>query len=317
MNKEIVFYINKSEITAGSRGASLGPEAMVTAARKRGSTIFSNIETKELDHCNSLLDRPTEYQFAKRIDGLLKVYQLLNDDISKVLSQNKFPLILAADHGSAGGTIAGIRSAHPNKRLGVVWIDAHADIHTPFTTPTGNLHGMPLATALNQDNLESQVNEVNEETIKLWNELKSVGDIKPKIYPHDLVYIGVRDTEEQEDAIMSRLNIKNFTVEKVRQEGVTSVMSQINEKLADCDIIYVSFDVDSMDPDLTSYGTGTPVKNGLTPQEAQQILVHLMENPKTICLEIVEVNPCLDNKLNKMAEVAFELLEAIVTTSHK
>jgi arginase len=317
MNKEIVFYINKSEITAGSRGASLGPEAIITAARKRGSTIFSNIETKELDHCNSLLDRPTEYQFAKRIDGLLKVYQLLNDDISKILSQNKFPLILAADHGSAGGTIAGIRSAHPNKRLGVVWIDAHADIHTPFTTPTGNLHGMPLATALDQDNLESKVNEVPEPTIRLWDQLKSVGNIKPKIYSNDLVYIGVRDTEEQEDSIMSRLNIKNFTIEEVRQLGVDAVMKQINEKLSDCDIIYASFDVDSMDPDLTSYGTGTPVKNGLTPHEAQQILVDLIDNPKTVCLEIVEVNPCLDDKINKMAEVAFDLLEVIFDTTQK
>lgn len=317
MNKEIEFYINKSEITAGSRGASLGPEAIIAAARKKESTIFSSIRINTLTDCNELLDQPTKFQFAKRIDGLLRVYQNLNDDISSLLLTGKFPLVLAADHGSAGGTIAGIASAFPNKKLGVVWIDAHADIHTPLTTPTGNIHGMPLATALNEDNIPSKVNQVPEETMKLWNQLKSVGNIAPKISPNELVYIAVRDTEEQEDAIMSRLNIKNFTVEEVRQQGVTAVMRQINEKLAGCDIIYASFDVDSMDPDLTSYGTGTPVRNGLTPAEAKEILVNLMENPKTVCLEMVEVNPCLDNKMNTMAEVALELLEAIVAAAKK
>lgn len=317
MTKEIVFYFNKSEITAGSRGASLGPEAIMAAARKKGSTIFSSIKIHELAHCNELLDQPTKFQFAKRIDGLIKVYQRLNDDISSLLLADKFPVILAADHGSAGGTIAGIASAFPHKRLGVVWIDAHADIHTPLTTPTGNIHGMPLATALNEDNIPSKVNEVPEETMQFWNQLKLVGNIAPKISPTDLVYIAVRDTEVQEDAIMSRLHIKNFTVEEVRQQGVTSIMSQINEKLADCDLIYASFDVDSMDPDLTSHGTGTPVKNGLTPIEAKEILVNLMTNPKIVCLEMVEVNPCLDNKMNTMAEIALELLETIVDASIK
>lgn len=314
MNKEIVFLINKSEITAGSRGASLGPEAIITAARKKGSTVFSTTKIKKLKHCNALLDHPTQFQFAKRIDGLLEVYQELNNEVATLLTNNTFPLVLAADHGSAGGTIAGIKTAFPNKRLGVVWIDAHADIHTPYTTPTGNIHGMPLATALNVDNIECQVNQVPAETIALWDQLKNIGAIAPKILAQDIVYIAVRDTEAQEDAIMQRLDIKNFHVDEVRQNGVAAIMNQINQKLADCDIFYVSFDVDSMDPDLTSYGTGTPVKNGLTPNEAREILVTLAQNPKTVCLEIVEVNPCLDNKINTMAEVTLDLLESITTT---
>ena len=314
MNKEIVFLINKSEITAGSRGASLGPEAIMTAARKKESTIFSETKVKKLKCVNELLDYPTKFQFAKRIDGLLKVYEELNNEVAELLTDKKFPLVLAADHGSAGGTIAGIKTAFPNKRLGVIWIDAHADIHTPYTTPTGNIHGMPLATALNIDNLESKVNEVPEATVALWNQLKNTGGIAPKITHEDLVYIGVRDTEEQEDAIMHRLNIKNYKVEEVREKGVAAIMNQIDQKLAHCDLIYVSFDVDSMDPDLTSYGTGTPVKNGLTPEEAKQILVNLSQNPKTVCLELVEVNPCLDNKINTMAEVALDLLESIIKT---
>jgi arginase len=311
MERNVVFLINKSEITAGTRGASLGPDAVITAARKNGSFIFGENPVEKLVNVNELLDKPTTHKYAKRIDGLANVYSALHAKIASLLTTNKFPFVLAADHGSAGGTIAGIKAAFPNKRLGVVWIDAHADIHTPFTTPSGNMHGMPLATALNVDNLECKTNEVPDDTLSLWNQLKQIGGITPKINPSDLVYIGVRDTEEQEDAILERLDIKNFEVAEVRSKGVAAVMLAIDEKLEACDAIYVSFDVDSMDPDLTSHGTGTPVKNGLTPEEAKEILLHLAKNDKTVCIEVVEVNPCLDEKENRMAEVTLDIVEAI------
>lgn len=314
MHRNIVFLLNKSEITAGSPGASLGPEAIITAARKKESHIFSENEIQKVAHVNHLLDLPTKFKFAKRIDGLITVYQEIYNKVSTLLKNKAFPLIIAADHGSAGGTIAGIKAAFPDKRLGVLWIDAHADIHTPFTTPTGNMHGMPLATALNVDNLECKVNEVPEETISFWNQLKNIGNIAPKILPEDIAYIAVRDTEHQEDCIMESLNIKNFPISEVRQKGVPAIMEEISIKLNACDIIYVSFDVDSMDPDLTSYGTGTPVKNGLSPKEAKEILTSMAQNPKTVCIEIVEVNPCLDDKKNTMAEVALDLIESITKT---
>lgn len=314
MHRNIVFLLNKSEITAGSPGASLGPEAIITAARKRESRIFSENEVHTMENANHLLDLPTKFKFAKRIDGLVSVYQDIYKKVWGLLADKTFPIILAADHGSAGGTIAGIKAAFPDKRLGVLWIDAHADIHTPFTTPTGNMHGMPLATALNVDNLECKVNDVPEETISFWNQLKNIGNIAPKILPEDIVYIAVRDTEHQEDCIMENLNIKNYPIAELRQKGVPAIMDEINRKLNACDIIYVSFDVDSMDPDLTSYGTGTPVKNGLSPQEAKEILTSMAQNPKTVCIEIVEVNPCLDDKINTMAEVALDLIESITKT---
>jgi len=311
MHKNIVFLINKSEITAGSRGASLGPEAIITAARKNGSTIFGENEVRKIENANYLLDHQTKYKFAKRIDGLLPIYQEIHDKVFSLLLKDSFPFLLAADHGSAGGTIAGIKAAFPDKRLGIVWIDAHADIHTPFTTPTGNMHGMPLATALDIDNLNCRINEVSDETILLWNQLKNVGGIAPKILPEDIVYIAVRDTEEQEDCIINELNIRNYSVAELREKGVPVVINEINSRLASCDIIYVSFDVDSMDPDLTSYGTGTPVKGGLSPEEAREILTRMVQNPKTVCMEIVEVNPCLDDKKNTMAEVALSLIESV------
>jgi arginase len=314
MGKDIVFLINKSEITAGTRGASLGPGAVMTAARKNNKTFFGDYPIEEVKEMNHLLDRPTQHQFAKRIDGLEVVFESLNEKVSSILKQNKFPLVIAGDHGSAGGTIAGIKTAYPDKRLGVVWIDAHADMHTPFTTPSGNVHGMPLSTALNEDNLECKSNDVPDETIEIWNRLKQLGGVQPKLLPQDLVFIAVRDTENQENEMMERLNIKNYKVQEVNEKGVTKVLSEINEKLADCDMIYISFDVDSMDPAHTSHGTGTPVDNGLTPEQADEILIHFAANTKSVCIEFVEVNPCLDEKINTMAEVTAELVEKVVNT---
>ena len=108
--KKTVFLINKSEITAGSRGASLGPEAIITAARKKESTIFGTHEVQKIENANHLLDLPTQYQFAKRIDGLLSIYKVINEKVASLLNSGSFPLLLAADHGSAGGTIAGIKT---------------------------------------------------------------------------------------------------------------------------------------------------------------------------------------------------------------
>jgi arginase len=314
MSKNIVFVINKSEITAGTRGASLGPEAIKTAARKKGSAIFQNAQFENIEDKNFLLDSNTNYPFGKRIDGLLSVYNQLNLKIDSVLKQESFPLILAADHGSAGGTISGIKTAYPEKKLGVIWIDAHADIHTPFTTPSGNMHGMPLATSLNIDNKDCQINDVDEETATYWEKLKNIGGINPKINPEDLIYIAVRDTEEQENFIVNKLGIQNISVDFINQFGSNATIEKALEHLKHCDVIYVSFDVDSMDPDLTSLGTGTPVPNGISPEIAKELLVGFTESPKTVCLEIVEVNPCLDEKGNTMAEVTLDILEAVITT---
>ena len=312
MSKNITFLINKSEITAGTRGASLGPEAIMTAARKSGSSLFTGRAIEFLPCVNKFLDTETSFRYAKRIDGVLEIYRTLNSTVSQKLKENQFPVVLAGDHGSAGGTIAGIKSAFPDKRLGIVWIDAHADIHTPYTTPSGNIHGMPLATALGIDNLECKSNDIDEATAALWHQLKNVGGIAPKINPEDIVYVAVRSTEDQEDECIERLKIKKIAVGELRTDGVDKTVGNILDYLAACDIIYVSFDVDSMDPDLTSRGTGTPVENGLSPAEAKQMLIALAANPKTVCLEVVEVNPCLDDKINTMAEVTLDILEAVV-----
>jgi arginase len=307
MTSKIQVILNISEIGAGTRGASLGPQAIISAARKKESDFFDKYRPYILPIFNELLDKPTPYNHAKRIDGMVNVYENIKSEIESTLSKNRFPLVIAGDHCSAGATIAGIKNSFPNKRIGVIWVDAHADLHTPYTTPSGNLHGMPLAAAIGTDNLDCQRNNVDEETANLWNQLKS-----NSISTDDLVFIAVRDTEPEEDYIISEQGIKNYSVGDVRILGVKEVLTQIEIKLKDCDLIYISFDVDSMDPILTSHGTGTPVPNGLSPAEAKEILQGCLSFQKTIAFELVEVNPCLDEKQNKMAEIAFEILEDLI-----
>jgi len=151
----------------------------------------------------------------------------------------------------------------------------------------------------------------------MWNQLKSIGTSAPKLQPEDLVFISLRDTEKPEDNYIKRNNIKNYGVNEVRSKGMEAVSEEIRERMTSCDMVYVSFDVDSMDCILVSKGTGTPVENGLTPDEASYFVNEFASWQKTCCLEIVEINPCLDNKTNRMAEVAYDILSQSAHTIEK
>lgn len=305
----IRLIVNRSEIGAGTRGASLGIDALRVASLNLKSNFFQEHEVHIIKDENEILFNQIKFPEAKRIGGILKVFEHISEEVKNTISNNDFPLILAADHSSAGGTIAGIKKQYPNKRLGAIWIDAHADLHSPYTSPSGNVHGMPLATAIGSDNLDSSVKEVSAEAAELWNQLKNFGGISPKILPQDIVFYGVRDTEKPEDDIIRREGIKNFTVAETREKGIKKVCEEGLMILKDCDIIYISFDVDSMDCDIVSRGTGTPVPNGYTPEEANEIVQTLIQSDKLVCFEMVEINPTLDDKQNLMAEVSFKILE--------
>jgi arginase len=218
--------------------------------------------------------------------------------------------VLAGDHSTAGGTIAGIKNAFPKSKLGVIWIDAHADLHSPYTTPTGNVHGMPLAATLAEDNISNRVNKPDKETIDLWNKLKKVGGVSPKITYKDLVFIGLRDVEPEESSLLKKHKVKVFSTNEVRKNGVEKIARDALAHLNHCNLIYISFDVDSMDSSI-SKGTGTPVRNGITEKEAGSLMVRLLQNEKVCCFEICEVNPTLD-KENLMAEIAFNILQRSV-----
>jgi arginase len=231
-----------------------------------------------------------------------------------VYKSGKLPIVIAGDHSSAGGTISGIKKTYPQKKLGVIWIDAHADLHSPYTSPTGNIHGMPLALSLGIDNVECQKNELSSKTIESWNTLKNNANISPKISTNDIVIIGVRDTEKEEDYLIKKHNIKTIKVEEVRNNGALKSSKIALKHLENCDIIYISFDVDSMDCDLVSYGTGTPVPNGFSESEVTDLIVELCKSPKLCCFEITEINPLLDEKTNTMSETGLRILEKVTHT---
>jgi arginase len=300
----------RSEIGAGTRGASLGIDALKVAALDFMSSFFVNFPKENVEDENDLLYEPVGSPYAKRIGGVQTVINRVSDSVSKTLNSGLFPLVLAGDHSSSAGTIAGIKVANPEKRLGVVWIDAHADLHTPYTTPSGNMHGMPLAISLGEDNKDKKSHSPDKDTLKMWEELKNIGGLSPKILPKDLVFISLRDFEKEEAHMIEKLGIKVIPVAEVRKKGIEHVARQTLLRLQDCDHIYVSFDVDSLDSSI-SRGTGTPVANGLKEKEAEDLLASLMQSHKICCLEVAEVNPTLD-KENLMAEIAFNILQRSV-----
>ncbi|PCI94236.1 MAG: arginase [Flavobacteriales bacterium] len=308
---------NRSDIGAGTRGSDMGIDAIEIAAINCGSDYFNRYDYVDLETENDVVYKKQKAPFAKRIGKVLTVCTRLSDTVKSTLGENQFPLVLSGDHSSALGTISGIKTAFPEKRLGVIWVDAHADIHSPYTTPSGNVHGMPLAAALADDNLDRKINEVKGETNIAWEGLKNIGGFSPKVLHDDLVYFGVRDTEEPEDYAIAKNEIKNYRVDEVRYRGMDVCINETLEKLRDCDLIYISFDVDSMDCDLISKGTGTPVSKGFDQEEIKEIINKIIESGKVACVEVVEVNPCLDNKGNVMAETAFDVLRDFTKTIEK
>ena len=289
----------------------MGIDAIEIAAINKGSEYFNNFPFVDVETHNETIYNKDRNSFAKRIEHVLQQCTRVAKTVENTLLENYFPLVFSGDHSSALGTISGIKTAYPDKTLGVIWIDAHADLHSPYTSPSGNIHGMPLAAALANDNLNCEVNKVEGETLLFWDQLKTIGVSQVKLEPAHLIYFGVRDTETAEDIQIQNLGIKNYRVEEVRFRGLETCVAEALKNLSDCDLIYVSFDVDSLDCDLISNGTGTPVAKGFDQYEIIAIIKKVITSKKVICLEVVEVNPLLDTKGNKMAETAFEILEEI------
>lgn len=302
---------NRSDIGAGTRGSDMGIDAIEIAAINQNNDFFNRHAFQDVETHNETIYNKNTNNFAKRIEHVLEQCERVSNAVRENLNQGFFPIVLSGDHSSALGTISGIKAANPNKTLGVIWIDAHADIHSPFTSPSGNIHGMPLAAALGIDNIDCKINEPGDITNAHWGSLKNIGVHGPKLKPEHLIYFGVRDFEEAEQYAIEKNNIRLIKVEELRYRGLDICVKEAIGKLLDCDLIYISFDVDSMDCDNISYGTGTPVPYGFLPTEIMKIIETLLATQKVCCIEFTEINPLLDNKGNKMAETAFHVLDHI------
>ncbi len=312
MKKNLVIIENPSEIGAGVRGAGIGPVAVRLEDHRSGNLLYSQHPFLNIDSYNHELVHPSPYHHAKYIDFIVKQNERLIETIQSEIRKNRFPLIISGDHSNAMGSISALKDMYPKKRLGVIWIDAHADLHTPYTTPSGNVHGMPLGACLGEGYASDAINKPHVDTIKYWEQLTHLGvnKIHPKIDPKDLVLIAIRDLEEQEWADVDENRIMNYVPARLLNKSMEEVVEETLAYLHECDLLYVSFDVDSMDPSV-SVGTGTSVDNGLTQEQAQELLNGFYASPKLACLEITEINPLIDFQ-NKMAKTVVEILRNLI-----
>lgn len=305
--KKIKLIEVPSEIGAGTRGASLGVDAIKIAALDFMSNFFINFPSVPVPTENMLLHKPIESPYAKHAKGIVTMFDRVSKAVSECIKSDYFPMVISGDHSNAGGTISGIKIAKPSARLGVIWIDAHADLHTPYTTPSGNVHGMPMAMVINEDNKDFAAHEVDAATIAYWEQLKNIGNINPKVLPADVVFISLRDFEKEEKHLIEKYKMKTISTGELRRKGAENVVKSVLRYLSPCTDIYISFDMDSIDPAI-SKGTGTPVSNGLREREVEDLISKFMQNRKICCFEITEINPTLD-KENLMAEIAFQILQ--------
>lgn len=297
-----------SDLAGARQGASGGIDALIKRGLEKHSSYFEKYPAEVILHENEKLKEPSAFAYAKYIDSVGQVIERIAQRICALRQDKFFPIVIAADHSSAAGTMAGLKLAHPDDEIGVVYIDAHADIHTPYTTPSGNMHGMPLAIATALDNDEEQINAISTQEREHWERLKALSKV-PAIKPENIVFCALRDFEPAEEALIKKHDIAVYDTQSITYIGIQKVCAQIFALLEHCQHIYVSFDVDSIDP-LFIPGTGTPAHGGLSFEQALQLNLELIKNTKVCCWEMAEINPLYD-KNNISSEYSFMILERV------
>ncbi len=307
--RKIQGFVNKNELGAGTRGTSLSFDAMRFEALKKDfdlGEMFYLISKNELLFNKIIKQNPS----AHNIDGVLDYYNRNFKILMNELNYNENQVFFSADHTSSALYLAAFKRMKPDVRIGVVWIDAHTDMHSPYTTPSGNMHGMTLCIALREDNIKCKKRDLDSESEKKWHYLQNLSGEKKALNYEDLVLVGIRDYEKEEKINLERNSIKHYLVSEARQDGIEECARYILETLKDCEHIYISLDVDSMDPKLVSFGTGTPVNNGFSLEEMKNLVDLLTKSGKKTSFEMVEINPLLDSH-NEMATKCLEIIEIV------
>ncbi len=301
--KNVKIISIESDFGAGKKGAKLGPQALL---KELPNSLTTQIQQERITVSD--LNENQETTFALHIDSIIETLNRSIKAITDAVESNQFPWIISGDHSNGLAAISAYKDLYPEKRLGVIWIDAHADIHTPYTSPSGNMHGMPLAAALGIGMPEKSLNKIDKYTQAAWRQMCELGSkrVSPKIQSSDLVFIDIRDLESEEIEILETYSIRHFTPKDRLNLGLEAIISEAKSALSHCDHILVSFDVDSMDPSISS-GTGTPVHGGLFKQDAIQLLAQFLALPNLFSFEVTEINPLLDRH-NPMEISAAEVL---------
>lgn len=282
------------DLGSGRRGVDMGPSAIRIAGINDGLRELGHkvIDEGDLDIKNieELHVGEVKARYLKEITRALKV---LARKVESIMVHRGFPLVLGGDHSIAVGTISGVSSYCRQKRrkLGLLWIDAHGDINTPATSPSGNIHGMPLAAVMGFGP----------------RELVTIGGAFVKVDPANVALVGIRSLDDGEKKLLAQLGITIYTMMDIDRQGIHRVMKKALAKVTrGTDFVHVSFDLDAVDPTVAS-GVGTPVKGGLDYREAHLIMELISESKVMTSLDIVEVNPILDTR-NASAEFAVELV---------
>lgn len=275
------------------RGVDMGPSAIRYAGiydRLKG--LFQEIEDLgdlQVGRPEVSIDKESN---LRNLELVAKKSEELAVKIDEIAKRGRFPLVLGGDHSIAIGTIAGIAKHYNN--MGVIWYDAHGDLNTAETSPSGNIHGMPLAVSLGIGHPL----------------LINVAGYSPKIKPDNVVIIGARALDEGEKALIREKGIKVYTMHEIDRIGMSKVMEETISYLKDkTDGVHLSVDLDGLDPHEAP-GVGTPVAGGLTYRESHLAMEMLAEACFITSAEFVEVNPILDKK-NKTASMAVALMASL------
>lgn len=284
------------DLGSGRRGVDMGPSAIRIAGLADRLTELGNrvIDEGDLPTKNAEELKVGRVR-ARYLTEITRANRALAAKVEQVMAKRHFPLVLGGDHSIAVGTISGIASwaRHKRQKVGVLWVDAHSDINTPTTSPSGNIHGMPLAALLGLGP----------------RELGSIGGAFRKVEAANVALLGIRSVDEGERRHLKRLGVHVYTMADIDRDGIHTVMREAIGNIArDTQFVHVSFDLDSVDPSLAP-GVGTPVKGGLDYREAHLVMESLAEAGVMTSLELVEVNPILDDR-NRSAEFAVELVQS-------
>jgi arginase len=284
------------DLGSGRRGVDMGPSAIRIAGLQDKLTALGQkvVDEGDLDIHNMEELRVRDLH-ARYIAEIARANRVLATQVERVVRRGHFPLVLGGDHSIAVGTVSGIASwgRTRGKRMGILWVDAHSDINTPGTSPSGNVHGMPLAAVLG---LGPSV-------------LTGIGGRFRKVAPENVALVGIRSVDDGERTHLRRLGVHVYTMADIDRHGIHVVMEKALANVThDTDLVHVSLDLDSVDPSLAP-GVGTPVKGGLDYREAHLVMESLAAAGVMTSLELVEVNPILDDR-NRSAEFAVELIES-------
>lgn len=282
------------DLGAGRRGVDMGPSAIRLALlgdrlAQLGYAVedMGNVDVAQPESI------PEGHDRARYLPEIAQTCTRLADKVGGALRDGKFPIVLGGDHSVAIGTISGIaqNQREQGKSLGLIWIDAHADMNTPDSSPSGNVHGMPLACCIGVGPPE----------------LTSIYGWAPKVNPRNVAIIGLRSVDVEEKANIQRAGVRAFTMRDVDERGLRAVMQEALEIATDgTGGFHLSYDMDSVDPDEAP-GVGTPVRGGITYREAHLAMEIICDCDSMLGLEMVEVNPVID-QANRTAILAVELV---------